>query len=270
MKKILCISLALLLIFNSTVVYADVDIHGGSSGSFDSMAAFKAKYPDLVDDNGHLKASLGQTLFEHMILLDKDGAAAAPILSAISEFLNGYDNSDDSISLSQDGSTIHFHERFTNELNSKIQDSIHAFDGYYLIEPSNIWSLSYIAESLKESYPSYDFTSALNLFSQLTANSPLYWKNGPYAYNFLYLDENQYLYFEKPVSGNSNQILVYDVDDSSIKRWHMAYFEKGTLYYNQEECPYFASNLSHEKYLDYMLGCLQEYSFGAPSYNVKP
>ena len=113
MKKFLCIILSVLLVFNTTVVYAD--IHGGSSGSFDPDDP-QVKYPELFDENGHVKPVElpGQKLFGHMILANPAGTAAAPILAAIDDFLGNYDNSDDSISIDKGGSTIHFHERFIN------------------------------------------------------------------------------------------------------------------------------------------------------------
>ena len=121
------------MVFNTTVVYADE--HGGSSGSFDPDDP-RVKYPELFDENGHVKPVKlpGQELFGHMILADPLGTAAAPILAAIDDFLKNYDNSDDSISFDKSGSTIHFHERFINEFNQKVQDSVHALDGYYLID----------------------------------------------------------------------------------------------------------------------------------------
>lgn len=137
MKKFLCIIISLLLVFNTTVVYADE--HGGSSGSFDPDDP-RVKYPELFDENGHVKPAKlpGQELFGHMILADPLGTAAAPILSAIDDIFKNYDNSDDSISFDKGGSTIHFHERFINEFNQKVQDKVHALDGYWLFEPASI------------------------------------------------------------------------------------------------------------------------------------
>lgn len=157
MKKFLCIILSALLIFNTTVVYADE--HGGSSGSFDPDDP-QVMYPELFDENGHVKPVKlpGQELFGHMILADPAGTAAAPILAAIDDIFRNYDNSDDSISIDKGGSTIHFHERFINEFNKKIQDSVHALDGYYLIEPdidftyNNVLSISPYFKNYEPSY----------------------------------------------------------------------------------------------------------------------
>ena len=123
-----------MLVFNTTVVYAD--IHGGSGGSLDDPTKL---YPALFDENGNFKPPAGQELFNHMIVGDKTGSALAPILSTLSSFLDGYDNSNGqgiSVETNSGGSTVHFHGSFIDELNAALQDKIHALDGYYLIEPT--------------------------------------------------------------------------------------------------------------------------------------
>lgn len=128
-----------MLVFNTTVVYADV--HGGSGGSLDDPTKL---YPALFDENGNFKPPAGQELFNHMIVGDKTGSALAPILSTLSSFLDGYDNSNGqgiSVETNSGGSTVHFHGSFIDELNAALQDKVHALDGYYLIEPK--YSLTY-------------------------------------------------------------------------------------------------------------------------------
>lgn len=123
-----------MLVFNTTVVYADV--HGGSGGSLDDPTKL---YPALFDENGNFKPPAGQELFNHMIVGDKTGSALAPILSTLSSFLDGYDNSNGqgiSVETNSGGSTVHFHGSFIDELNTALQDKVHALDGYYLIEPT--------------------------------------------------------------------------------------------------------------------------------------
>lgn len=152
-----------MLVFNTTVVYADV--HGGSGGSLDDPTKL---YPALFDENGNFKPPAGQELFNHMIVGDKTGSALAPILGVLSDFLGGYDNSNGqgiSVETNSGGSTVHFHGSFIDELNTALQDKIHALDGYYLIEPTTnksfYESLSIsndnnrtLAKSFSSSYPS--------------------------------------------------------------------------------------------------------------------
>ena len=121
-----------MLVFNTTVVYADV--HGGSGGSLDDPTKL---YPALFDENGNFKPPAGQELFNHMIVGDKTGSVLAPILSTLSSFLDGYDNSNGqgiSVETNSGGSTVHFHGSFIDELNAALQSKVHALDGYYLID----------------------------------------------------------------------------------------------------------------------------------------
>lgn len=160
MKKIICFILCFLLVTNNIyTVFADSDIHGGSEGSFDPNDP-TVKYPELFDKDGHIKPVElpGQKLFGHMILGDGIGSAVAPILSTIDDFLSTFDNSDDAISIDKGGSTIHFHERFLNELNQAVQDKVHALDGYWLFEPTHSFSelVPITKAKFHEKYSSYD------------------------------------------------------------------------------------------------------------------
>lgn len=139
-----------MLVFNTTVVYAD--IHGGSGGSLDDPTKL---YPTLFDENGNFKPPAGQELFNHLILGDKTGSAFAPILGVLSDFLGGYDNSNGqgiSVETNSGGSTVHFHGSFIDELNTALQDKVHALDGYYLIEPAHPMSDFSPAQYAKEVY----------------------------------------------------------------------------------------------------------------------
>ena len=160
LKKIICFILCFLLVTNNIyTVFADSDIHGGSEGSFDPNDP-TVKYPELFDKDGHIKPVElpGQKLFGHMILGDGIGSAVAPILSTIDDFLSTFDNSDDAISIDKGGSTIHFHERFLNELNQAVQDKVHALDGYWLFEPTHSFSelVPITKAKFHEKYSSYD------------------------------------------------------------------------------------------------------------------
>lgn len=151
-----------MLVFNTTVVYADV--HGGSGGSLDDPTKL---YPALFDENKNFKPSAGQELFNHMILGDKMGSVLAPILSTLSSFLDGYDNSNGqgiSVETNSGGSTVHFHGSFIDELNTALQDKVHALDGYYLCEPTYDKSFSVYQSVLKKIAP-----DAYSVFKNLSS-----------------------------------------------------------------------------------------------------
>ena len=164
MKKILCFILSFMLVFNTTVVYAD--IRGGSGGSLDDPTKL---YPTLFDENGNLKPPAGLELFNHMILGDKTGSALAPILSTLSSFLDGYDNSNGqgiSVETNSGGSTVHFHGSFIDELNTALQDKVHAMDGFWLVEAASQQSPAY--RRIKYNMADVQYNAFLNAISGYT------------------------------------------------------------------------------------------------------
>lgn len=201
MKRIICFLLCFLLVFNNAyIVFADT--HGGSDGSFDPDDPM-VKYPELFDKDGHIKPVElpGQKLFGHMILGNEIGTAVAPILSTITDFLSAFDNSDDSISIDKGGSTIHFHERFLNELNQAVQDKVHALDGYYLLEPANTFDY-------KKGWAMTSNETAA--FDQLDKVFTLYYS----SFEIEFLSSFDYLYL---VNSSVNSYSLYRYDDSSKK-----------------------------------------------------
>lgn len=127
LKKILSCFLIMLLLFNalfSCVVYADE--HGGSSGDLDVTPSITI--PPSPPDPAEFLI--------RMIL--PDGGEA---IDYVSDWLEKRWKTDDDrqkdYSVSDDGSTVHLHKQFVDELNQAVQDQIHAFDGYYIVEPCN-------------------------------------------------------------------------------------------------------------------------------------
>lgn len=153
MKKLICIFLSCILVFNSVIVYAD------TGGSFDPYGRVKEEHPDWFDENGHVKPA-GSELFSHMVVPDLIGGEdvvdkIASLTGGIQEFLNSYDNSNDDVTIQYDdkGETVtennysesnfyvYFNQNFTKNLTEKVQDSVHALDGYYLIEPTRTFTV---------------------------------------------------------------------------------------------------------------------------------
>lgn len=219
MKNILCFILSFMLVFNTTVVYAD--IHGGSGGSLDDPTKL---YPALFDENGNFKPPAGQELFNHMIVGDKTGSALAPILSTLSSFLDGYDNSNGqgiSVETNSGGSTVHFHGSFIDELNAALQNQVHALDGYYLLESSGaktMTNLYNLASSLKMSGVEYiasrdaryywnvsDYIDRVESLFIFTSNGSSYCYGGVADKGmFLYLSEGYIFGYTLPNNGTTS------------------------------------------------------------------
>lgn len=167
LKKILSCFLVMLLLFNtlfSCVVYADE--HGGSSGDLDVTPSITLP-PSPVDPAEFLI---------RMIL--PDGGEA---MDYVSDWLEKRWKTDDDrqkdYSVSDDGSTVHLHKQFVDELNQAVQDKIHALDGYYLFEPANsdlsasIPAVqSYFIEKYKDNPKPYEFASSESFGASLSDN----------------------------------------------------------------------------------------------------
>lgn len=216
MKKILCFILSFMLVFNTTVVYAD--IHGGSGGSLDDPTKL---YPTLFDENGNFKPPAGQELFNHMIVGDKTGSALAPILSTLSSFLDGYDNSNGqgiSVETNSGGSTVHFHGSFIDELNTALQDKVHAMDGFWLVEAASQQSPAY--RRIKYNMADVQYNAFLNAISGYTtlvgdgtncavldSNYYVYADTYRYSYNDYYA---LYMYSVKDNKGKLDRYLDWN------------------------------------------------------------
>lgn len=226
MKNILCFILSFMLVFNTTVVYAD--IHGGSGGSLDDPTKL---YPALFDENGNFKPPAGQELFNHMIVGDKTGSALAPILSTLSSFLDGYDNSNGqgiSVETNSGGSTVHFHGSFVDELNAALQDKVHALDGYYLYDtdysastfPSLYTYYSKFSSEYQEIFTDF-FNSYDSVFTFQDVSSPpsYIWLKGIHTTDYLYIDGSDvycYTTGEKGIDGLSVNAAFYYVTRESV------------------------------------------------------
>ena len=147
MKKILCFILSALLLLNTTVVYAD-DIHGGSSGDLDVTPTPTVP---VVPQPAIPLQSIDELLFR---LVFPDVAGAADSLQTwwdqwfADRWKTDADKQKD-YSVSNDGSTVHLHKQFVDDLNKAVQDKVHALDGYYLIEPTMTKSVDAYVEFLR-------------------------------------------------------------------------------------------------------------------------
>lgn len=132
--------LSALLLCNTTVVYAD-DLHGGSSGSIDVTPTITIP-PPAIDPH-----ALDELIFR---LVRPDIAGVADNLQTWwdkwfgDRWKTDADRQKD-YSISSDGSTVHLHKQFVDDLNQAVQDKVHALNGYYLFEPAN--------SDLSSSYP---------------------------------------------------------------------------------------------------------------------
>lgn len=208
--------LSALLLCNTTVVYAD-DTHGGSSGSIDVTPTITIPQP-AIDPH-----ALDELIFR---LVRPDIAGVADNLQTWWDKWIGdrwKTNADmlKDVSLSSDGSTVHLHKQFVDDVNTAVQDSVHALDGYYLIEPTYDKSFLTFQSVLKDKQPSvYDF---LMNYSESEYNqvSSAFSSSCPFGF----LDDDYFYYF----SSNSD-IFLYIVNSSDT----VGYYDNGV--YSDKFC----------------------------------
>ena len=76
-------------------------------------------------------------------------------------------NPDSPITYDKDKQLVEFNPTFTTELNQQLQDKVHALDGYYLLEPENVYSDDYWRKNCGVSDKLFDFVKErlLNKFA---------------------------------------------------------------------------------------------------------
>ena len=153
MKKILCFILSTLLLLNTTVVYAD-DIHGGSSGDLDVTPTPTVP---VVPQPAIPLQSVDELLFR-LVFPEVTGFADSLQTWWDQWFADRWKTDADKqkdYSVSDDGSTVHLHKQFVDDLNQAVQDKVHALDGFYLLEPYGKSPEQYWNEFISHSDVSY-------------------------------------------------------------------------------------------------------------------
>ena len=193
LKKILCILLSFLLVFNNFMcVYADD--FGGSSGSFGTSTTIPepaskkfvtflnalmgfSMYPDA-------SSALGLSLFKGLSDDDKDNLAKEATQNN---------------NVTQDDNNYYINANFFKTVNQKVQSNVHALDGYYLIEPQYSYNKKVLEDKI------YEYTNCTDP-ANYSSFSDLYNKydtmflypesryTGGYVYGFDYFHGKYYYY----------------------------------------------------------------------------
>ena len=153
MKKLFCILLSCILVFNSvSLVYADADSTARSS--FNPYEQFKKNHPNWFDSNGNYIPS-GNSCLSTVIVpaLIRAGETSGEIVSSLADsvvdIIKSFNNSNGDVSVSYDDKGVPvtaenynennfyltYNNKFCNYFNQQMQNKVHALDGYYLVEP---------------------------------------------------------------------------------------------------------------------------------------
>lgn len=216
MKKILCFTLALLLCLSSVcTAYASStdsdhggtggslgDNHGGTGGSID--------WDKLQPCDDELINKAKETL-NYMIFPDKAGVAAE-LLSLLGS--NDLDDDtkkymDDNLkdNVKTDGTYFYYSPTYIQNINQKVQNRVHALNGYFYIESSGEITENLIINWYKHIYGNttkYDNLTASNYTkfqNMIKSCKTLILRNsngGQYSPAFDYITEDYSQYFEEP------------------------------------------------------------------------
>ena len=124
MKRVLCLLLAFMLMFNSVSVYAAID-----PDVLEDLASNPEKYEPL---SLKLTEFLMQSITGSSITDKFYGAASSDAIMAIKNILMSEG------ATKTDGNYYYIDQTTVNNINEYVQDKVHALGGYYLIEPQNI------------------------------------------------------------------------------------------------------------------------------------
>ena len=208
MKKILCFTLALLLCLSSVcTAYASStdsdhggtggslgDNHGGTGGSID----WDKLQP--CDDELINKA---KEILNYMIFPDKAGVAAE-LLS----FLGSSDLDDDTKkymddnlkdNVKTDGTYFYYSPTYIQNINQKVQNRVHALNGYYLVDSSGeitedaIRSYYYKLNGSTSKYDNLSETKYSDFVKRLSGIDTLFLSTNTQNYTFSYFEKNEAL-----------------------------------------------------------------------------
>ena len=209
--------LSALLFCNATVVCAD-DLHGGSSGSIDVTPT-----PIVLPDNS---AGMISELMVRLIRPDVAGA--------VDTFQTWWDkwigerwktNADmlNDVSLSSDGSTVHLHKQFVDDVNQAVQDKVHALDGYYLFSPdyskSEIFNLIYGLNSISEANKS-KIANMLNNYDTVLVRKGDCTSKRDIRISFFFAKSSEHFYVKR---NQSSQEQVYSYERNEFSLWGTSY-----------------------------------------------
>lgn len=240
LKKILSCFLIILLLFNalfSCVVYADE--HGGSSGDLDVTPSITI--PPSPPDPAEFLI--------RMIL--PDGGEA---IDYVSDWLEKRWKTDDDrqkdYSVSDDGSTVHLHKQFVDDLNQAVQDKVHALDGYYLLEPANTFDY-------EKGWTNHMTAKDLAVYDQLDKVFTLYYS----SLEIEFLSSFDYLYLD-----GTDSFSLYRYDDSSKKfkqeQFRCFSFSRSTPYVTTDHL--IATGVSLNTVLNWFNSTVIPRSYGVP------
>lgn len=129
--------LALLLSFNSVICYVHAEDFSGSSTDYGTPSNAKpiSESPEYEKVQKNI-----DTVMKAFFTAIRPEYASALWSNEISNFVQSDSAKDNNVTT--DGNYYYINANFINNINQKVQDNIHALDGYYLIVPSGNFGIN--------------------------------------------------------------------------------------------------------------------------------
>ena len=196
MKKILCFALAFLLSFNAITCNVFAEDFSGSSTDYnipskDTLKELPADAPKSTET--FLKHVYFQPMTDFFNSLGIDIWGDNKVWSEdTSKFI--LDNAAKDNNVTTDGNYYYINANFIKNINQKVQENLHALDGYYLIEPYGPLKYDTFVDALTsiKGWDTSDFTDYMNSLLNEICSGNFFYIDGTRAHNYNYALSNSY------------------------------------------------------------------------------
>lgn len=199
MKKILCFTLAFLIAFNAITCNVFAESFSGSSTDYENPTDAKP----ITDSPEYKEVQKNiNTIMKMFFTAYRPDHASELWSDEISNYVESDSIKDNNVTT--DGNYYYINANFIKNINQKMQENIHALDGYYLIQPSypftfdgismiyndgrdfNRWSDEY-----KQNFNSFASSYSSGFIKRASLDSNSYYVNAVKASSYLYIDEGK-------------------------------------------------------------------------------
>lgn len=200
MKKILCFTLAFLLSFNAITCNVYAENFSGSSTDYENPVDAKP----ITDSPEYQKVQKNiNTIMKVFLSAYRPDHASELWNDEISNFVESESIKDNNVTT--DGNYYYINANFIKNINQKVQENLHALDGYYLLEPYGPLKYDTFVDALTsiKGWDTSDFTDYMNsLLNEICSG------------NFFYIDGTRAHYYNYALSNSYSDWLIYiDSDD---------------------------------------------------------
>lgn len=232
--------LALLLSFNSVICYVHAEDFSGSSTDYGTPSNAKP----ITDSPEYEKVQKNiDTVMKAFFTAIRPEYASALWSDEISNFVQSDSAKDNNVTT--DGNYYYISANFISNINQKVQDNIHALDGYWLVEPT--LPLSY--EGFKQatfrtsnSVKNYS-NSLINGVNDVCSKYTFAWYSGYYGSWYFYDLSNYYVYCR---TDYANVLTIANKDFSDTRRVYIS-----DSVYNFNSDGIFSTSLASSSYYPY-------------------